>query len=677
MLRPASLLLVVLAASAAETIAVDANLDRHPINPLIYGVAFATTAQLQALNAPSNRWGGNTTSRYNWRQNADNKGSDWYFESIDSGNGGGQSAAADAFIDATRSAGAQPLLTVPIIGWVARLGASRGKLASFSIAKYGAQTGSDWEWMPDAGNGVRASGGNVTGNDPNDANVPADVTFQRDWITYLTGRYGAASAGGLRYYLLDNEHSIWQGTHRDVHPTGASMDEIWTRMSTHAAAIKAIDPGALVVGPEEWGYLGIVFSGLDQQNGRWSGGAGSDRAAHGNMDYLPWLLQQFRQYETTHGVRLLDVCTSHTYPTGNEYSNDTSAATQAMRNRSTRALWDPAYMDENWVGTQIRMIPRLKQWVATYYPGTLTGITEYNWGAESHINGATAQADIYGIFGREGLDMASRWTTPDASSPTFKAMQMYRNYDGARSGFGDTSVRATVADPDRLSSFAAVRGSDGALTVMVINKATAAAVCTLNLANFAAASAAQVWQLTSANTISQLADLAVAANQASLTVPAQSITLVILAPSVSAPTLSLSSAALSIPEGGSATFQVRLSAQPAATTTVSVARTAGDSDLGVSSGASLSFTTANWNAWQTVTLAAAEDADTASSSATITVSAAGLTSQTLAASEIDNDSGAALPSSSAGGGGGGSCGGGVALGLLAACTGLACIRRRR
>ena len=58
------------------------------------------------------------------------------------------------------------------------------------------------------------------------------------------------------------------------------------------------------------------------------------------------------------------------------------------------------------------LIPRMKNWVATYYPGTKIGITEYNWGAEGHINGATAQADILGIFGREGLDLATRWTTP-------------------------------------------------------------------------------------------------------------------------------------------------------------------------------------------------------------------------------------------------------------------------
>ena len=77
------------------------------------------------------------------------------------------------------------MITIPTIDWVARLGPSRGKLASFSIAKYGAQTGSDWQWMPDAGNGIRGNGQPVTGNDPNDANVPSTVAFQQAWVCLL------------------------------------------------------------------------------------------------------------------------------------------------------------------------------------------------------------------------------------------------------------------------------------------------------------------------------------------------------------------------------------------------------------------------------------------------------------------------------------------------------------
>ena len=144
--------------------------------------------------------------------------------------------------------------------------------------------------------------------------------------------------------------------------------------------------------------------------------------------------------------------------------------TELLRNQSTRQFWDTNYVDPSWINNIIMLIPRMKNWVATYYPGTKIGITEYNWGAESHINGATAQADILGIFGREDLDLATRWTTPDASTPTYKAMKMYRNYDGNKSTFGDTSIQTTVPNPDNLSAFSAVRTSDGALTLMVINK---------------------------------------------------------------------------------------------------------------------------------------------------------------------------------------------------------------
>ena len=636
------ILLAIASASVAwaETISIDANADRHAINPMVYGVAWADAAQLAGLNPPSNRWGGNHTSRYNWKINGYNAGSDWYFQSLASGDGGAaQSGSADLFIDRSKAVGAQPLITIPIVDWVAKLGSSRGKLSSYSIAKYGAQDDADWSWMPDAGNG-RQGGVWISTNDPNDANVASDVTFQRDWISYLVGKYGNAGGNGVRYYLLDNEHSLWRETHHDIHPAGSSMDEVWTRMSAHAAAIKTVDPLARIVGPEEWGIAGCLISGRDQAGGNWT--AGPDRTSHGNQDYLPWLLTQFKNYETAHGVRLLDIATTHCYPNGGEFSNDTSAAMQARRNQSTRSLWDPSYFDGSWLGNvwpalKIQLIPRLRQWVNTYYPGTQIGITEYNWGAEAHINGATTLADIWGIFGRENLDIGSYWSCPAVNTPTFKAMQLYRNYDGAKSTFGDTSVRASVTNPDNLSSFAAVRTSDGALTIMVINKIATATSCTINLANFPAGAAAQVYQLTAANTINHLADLSVAANALTLSAPAQSITLLIIPPSSSAPALQVGSNAVTVAEGGTATFTVRLSAAPAANVTVTASRSAGDADLAVSSGASLTFTPVTWNTAQTVTLAAAEDADSANGTATITVASTGLTSQTITATEADND----------------------------------------
>jgi len=203
---------------------------------------------------------------------------------------------------------------------------------------------------------------------------------------------------------------------------------------------------------------------------------------------------------------------------------------QLTRNKSTRSLWDPTYVDPTWINDTVKLIPRLRSWADTYYwPGTPIGITEYNWGAESHINGATTQADILGIFGREGLDLAARWTTPDATTPTYKAIKMYRNYDGNKSAFGDTSVSAGGTNPDNIAVFAAQRASDNALTVMVISKYLSGTTpVTIALNNFNAGTTAQVYQLTSANAISHLADLSVAGSSVSFTAPAQSITLLVL-----------------------------------------------------------------------------------------------------------------------------------------------------
>ncbi|GAB3456787.1 glycoside hydrolase family 48 protein [Actinophytocola sediminis] len=103
------------------------------------------------------------------------------------------------------------------------------------------------------------------------------------------------------------------------------------------------------------------------------------------------------------------------------------------------------------------------------------------------------------------------------------------------------------------------------------------------------------------------------------------------------PSVVATPAAISVPEGSTANVAVRLSAQPSGNVTVTTARTAGDTDLTVQTGATRTFTTSNWNTAQTVTLAAAEDTDNANGTATFTASATGQTSATISATEADND----------------------------------------
>ena len=501
------------------TIAIDAARGRHPINPAIYGVAFATGVQLRELNVPLNRWGGNSTTRYNWQLNASNHAQDYFFESI-----GGDDA--DAFIAETRAAGAEPMIAVPMIGWVARLGPNGDKLASFSVAKYGPQQETD-PFMPDAGNGIKIDGQPVTGNDPGDANVEVDSLFQQAWVQHIKSRFGS-----VRYYFLDNEPSLWFSTHRDVHADGARMDEIASRMIDYAAHIKAADPNAIVAGPEEWGWFGYFYSGFDQQFSEKNGFSRfPDREAHSGAEYIPWVLDRIRTEEQTRATRLLDAVSIHFYPQSGEFSDDMSPSMQLLRNRSTRSLWDPNYQDESWINDKVKLIPRLRAWAEALRPGTPIGITEYNWGAERHINGATAQADVLGIFGREGLDFAARWTTPDRGTPAYNSIAIYRNYDSHGSTFGDISVNATVPNPDAIAAFAAIRTTDQALTLMVINKTVSSATVNLQVSNFSSAATAERWELTSTNVIARLKDVA---PSTLIDLPAQSITLLVIPSNVHA-----------------------------------------------------------------------------------------------------------------------------------------------
>jgi len=99
----------------------------------------------------------------------------------------------------------------------------------------------------------------------------------------------------------------------------------------------------------------------------------------------------------------------------------------------------------------------------------------------------------------------------------------------------------------------------------------------------------------------------------------------------------LSTNSLTVPEGGTATFTVALAMDPIGTVVVTVARYSGDSDITVSSGASLTFDSFNYWRPQTVRLLAAEDGDHLNGEAFFRISGPGVSSATLGAIESDND----------------------------------------
>lgn len=510
-------------------LSVDAAAARHAISPLIYGMNFAGEDLAAELALPVRRWGGNSTTRYNWQNDTHNTGSDWYFENIPEPNDAPgdlpDGSAADRFVEQNRRTATESIITVPLIGWTAKRRVEDHPYdCGFKVSVYGPQQSVD-PWDLDCGNGVDTSGDDITGNDPTDTSQAIDASFVQSWIGHLTGKYGTAAQGGVQFYNLDNEPMLWPYTHRDVHPELTTYDEMRDLTVTYAAAVKAADPSAETLGPVLWGWCAYFYSALDGCS------PGPDHQAHGDTDFLPWYLQQMSAYEQQQGVRLLDYLDVHVYPQSEGVFSDEpgSAAMQALRLRSTRGLWDPTYVDESWIGQPVRLIPRLHAWVDDNYPGTKLALTEYNWGALGYMNGALAQADVLGILGREDVDLAALWGPPSADQPGAFAFRMYRNYDGAGSRFGDTSIHAASTDQDQLAVYAAERAGGG-LTIVVINKTGGPLTSQVNLSHAPAATAAQVYRYSAAalDAIVRQADQPLGPAGFTASFPAESISLFVI-----------------------------------------------------------------------------------------------------------------------------------------------------
>ncbi len=103
------------------------------------------------------------------------------------------------------------------------------------------------------------------------------------------------------------------------------------------------------------------------------------------------------------------------------------------------------------------------------------------------------------------------------------------------------------------------------------------------------------------------------------------------------PQLSVSPLAVTVTEGGTAGYSVRLTARPAGRVTVTSTASTGDTNITITAGATLTFTPANWETNQTVTLAAAEDADQIAGVRAISVTAPSMATVTVTATEADND----------------------------------------
>ncbi len=428
------------------------------VGPHLFGVAFAD--EPETLYAQGHRWGGNTTSRYNFMLgNAWNTGADWFYRNV-------EIDSVSTFVKKAKvrePAGTFVAITVPMLGWVAKDVTS----GSFPVPLAGAQDKVAPE-RPDLGNGLAPNKKKLTPLDPTTANVrvaPADVGA---WVAKLERE----EPGVTHQYILDNEPSLWSSTHRDVHPEPETYDELIEKTLAYARAIRAAAPKAEIAGPAEWGWPGYFYSAKDAAAGF---RLRPDRRSHGDIPKLAYYIQKLKAEEDRTKERLVDVIDLHFYPQaegvqgpdgeGGDGGGDVDPKTNALRLRATRALWDPSYKDESYIDEPIYLLPRVTAMIVAENPMLHLQIGEMNFGGERHISGGLALAEALGRIAEAGVLHAFYWKAPKADSPAWFAMRAYTNYDGRGGAF--EGELATTKAPVGVSAYAVLR--DHVLVMVLLN----------------------------------------------------------------------------------------------------------------------------------------------------------------------------------------------------------------
>ncbi|HEY2826503.1 MAG TPA: dockerin type I domain-containing protein, partial [Pirellulales bacterium] len=178
--------------------------------------------------------------------------------------------------------------------------------------------------------------------------------------------------------------------------------------------------------------------------------------------------------------------------------------------------------------------------------------SEYEYGGGQNISGGVAEADVLGVFGQRGVYAAAWWddgaTHLNAQNQTVEydpfvtsAFNMYLNYDGHGSKFGNTTIGASVSDAAKASVYASQDASNpNRVVIVLINKnVSSSQTATINLANIGQLSLADAYQLidTGNNPTAQIGHVNLLSGspltwtgQSSLTynMPAESVTTLIL-----------------------------------------------------------------------------------------------------------------------------------------------------
>jgi hypothetical protein len=527
-------------AVADVTITIDPTKTK-PISPYIYGTNFYSGNTSPQPNFTFDRDGGNRWTAYNWINNGSNAGSDYFYENDNYLCNGSCTASIPAeavrtFIAADHTAGLASLVTFQMQGYVSVDTTTVKVPTPFPDLTY---------FRPVVSKKSSASNAPFTFTPPP---ASADNNVYMDEFAWaLDQRFSGLNIFGSNpahptFISLDNEPDLWSSTHQEIQgAANVSSANFIAKTATLSKALKDLKvpyptefSNVMIFGPVNYGFNGIYS---------WQGDPTLSPTPNGADWFADKYLTGIKAASTTYGAPLVDVYDFHWYSEATDGttrvinmtgSSLTDAQVQAIV-QSPRSLWDTTFKEDSWIannvlGGPIYILGRLQAKIAAENPGMKLSITEYENGGFNHIAGTIAQADNLGIFGSEGLFAANFWPPSGTYSYTLAGFRAYRDFDGAGSSFGDTSLQSASSDVASVVVYASTDSTvPGRVVFVAINRSNAAKVTALNGQTLSGT--AHLYQVTAATAQGQspvqpvaIGTMSVSGSSLTITLPAYSVT---------------------------------------------------------------------------------------------------------------------------------------------------------
>lgn len=462
-------------ASANVTVTVQADSGRLPISPLIYGkngcgvsddpnnpskdsVGTTLYRSREAGLRMARENAGNNLTKYNWRKKLTSH-PDWYNNVY-----GHDWDFAAQELGAKLPGVLQGMWGFQLLGWV----------ASNTGHNFG-----DWAYSQ-AHKGQSVPGQNLAGGGTPDTSGGGKALVEGDPTTYLQPWPADSTAaildhwfgpGGLgldstkiRYWNMDNEIEIWNGTHDDVDPALPghliTAEEAVQRWIAVAKAARKYFPGIKLVGPAspaEWQWYTWPNQGSISYKGA-------------QYCWPEYLIKRLSEAQDSSGIRMLDVYDIHFYMTG---------STKEQVQNQFRQLWDSTYHDPEanglhfatggWNGNEDRQMIflRIEGWLDEHF-GKGHGIKV--GASESGILSVVGQypsetavwyASMLGTFADHGGEFFTPWVW---EAGMWEVLNLFSHY--ART----VRIQSTSSLDTLVSAYSSITPSGDSITVILVNR---------------------------------------------------------------------------------------------------------------------------------------------------------------------------------------------------------------